>query len=261
MFSKVQVWLLAGCISLAAGVFAFCEIWPRIASQQMTASGPGSPAETDNGPDTNEDTPPPTPQPSVPETPLPDAYFEVTATSHTEITQTNGSQNIDANAELKYAHQKTRGGIILTIYSLYLKIYQDGALAEDTLMTRDKIVEQDGNQQTVTLFDEMPPEQQAAIAGAFATNLCKITLDADQNEFGRQIYSETGYAVVNDGNINSLRLMHGPYYKGANEWQSIKRIPMTKGLILDCPLDYTRTKGGGNDIPNWKRIHHRKTWR
>jgi hypothetical protein len=182
------------------------------------------------------------------ETPLPDAYFKLTAASHNTIDQTNGNQNIDAVVELKYAHQKTRGGILLSIYSMELKMNQDGSATEDTLMTRDKIVQQAGDKTNVTFFDEMPPEQQAVFAAAFATNLCKITLDADQNEFGRQIYSDRGYELFTDGNVNSVRLMHGPYYRGQDHWEGVKRIPMTKGLVLDCPLEYTRVSGSAGEV-------------
>lgn len=248
MFSKLQIWFLVGSILLAAGAFAACEIWLRAAPEPVVGAASDSPADTNITADMAEGAPAPSPARPVPETPLPNAYFKLMISSHNTIDQTNGNQNIDADMELKYAHQKTRGGIILTMYSMELKMYEDGSVVGDTLMARDKVVQQAGDQKSVTLFDEMPPEQQAVFASAFATNLCKITLDADQNEFGRQIYSDKGYALFTDGNVNSVRLMHGPYYQGADDWESVKRIPMTKGLVLDCPLEYTKVDGSGGEV-------------
>ncbi len=248
MFSKAQVWILAGAVLLACGVAAIYEFWPGAASQQTMASASGSPTDTGPASDANGDTAAPDSRPNVPETPLPDVYFKLTGNSHNLVEGTNGNQSIEADLEMKYTHQKTKGGSLLTLYSMELKLSQEGAPTEYTLMTRDKIVQQVGAQKVETAFADEPPEQQAAMAAAFATNLCKIILDADQNELGRQVFSDIGYAAINDGNVNSLQLMHGPYHVGADQWEGIKRIPMTRGLILDCPLKYQRAGGSANEI-------------
>jgi len=248
MFTRLQLYILIGCILFAASIFAVCEFWPSSASQPSDSSMPASADDTDNTQGTNDSTTATETHRVLPETPLPDSYFRLTAKNHTDIEQPASSQKIDADLELKYTHQKINDGIILTLYSMELNMYQDGAFVEGTLMTRDRFVQKEGNQKTESSFDELSPEQQEMFAAAFATNLCKITLDANQNELGRQILSDAGFAMVNEGNVNSLRLMHGPYHHGTDRWQGVKRIPMTYGLVMDCPVEYARISDSGNEI-------------
>lgn len=224
------MWLLGGCLFLAAVAFAVCVVWPRVFLRPL------APWMVDGFGET------------APETPLPAAYFDLTASGRTTITQTSGTQVLDGRVELKYAHQKTDGGIFLNLYSMGLNLKQDGTVTDDSVMTRDKIVEGEGFQKVETDFSDLEPEQQDAIAGAFATNLCKILLDANQNELGREIISQAGFSLVKEGSVNSMRLMHGPYYRGLADWDGVKRIPMTKGLVLDCPLHYARAGRRGDDI-------------
>lgn len=248
MFTRLQLYILIGCILVAAGIFAVWEFWPKPALQPSDSSMSASATDADNTSGTNDGTTATQTHRVLPETPLPDSYFKLTTKSHTDVEQSAGSQKVDADLELKYTHQKTNDGIIVTLYSMELKMYQDGAFVEDTLMTRDKFVQQEGDQKTESSFDELPPEQQEAMAGAFATNLIKIELDANQNELGRQILSDSGYAMVKEGNVNTLRFMHGPYHHAADHWQSVKRIPMTMGIILDCPVEYVKATSSGNEI-------------
>jgi len=181
------------------------------------------------------------------EHPLPGSYFKLTVKSQNTIQQQT-LQKIDADVELKYDRQKTDGGVMLMLYSMGFDMYQDGAFVEATMLTRDKIVHGQGEHKTETWFDDMPIEQQEMITSTFATNLCLINLDASQNELGRVILSDAGYGVLQEGNLNSLQLMHGPYQLGKDHWSGIKRIPMTHGLILDCPLEYAKVPGGKNQI-------------
>jgi len=242
MFKRVRlfVYISFGCL-LAGGVFyAVWNFLPHGSLQQLM-SAPSDPETnaSDTG-NTNEEKDAPEPSATLAETPLPDGYFQLIVKSHTTIKQADASPVYDGDVELKYAHQKTAGGILLTLYSMGLQLIQDGTLTENDLMTRDKMVQQNGDQKTVTPFDELSPEQQAMLMGAFATNLCKITLDANQNELGRQILSEAGYAMIKEGNLNALRLMHGAYHHEADHWQDTKRIPMAMGFDLDCPLQFSR---------------------
>jgi hypothetical protein len=248
MFTRLQLYILIGCILIASGIFAVYEFWPKSVSQPSDSSMPASGTDADNTQETNDGTTATETHRILPETPLPDSYFKLTVKSHTDIEQATGAQKIDADMVFKYAHQKTNGGIVLTLYSMELNTYQDGAFVEGTIMTRDKFVQKEGNQTTESSFAELSPEQQEMFAASYATNLCKIMLDANQNELGRQILSETGFATLADGNVNTLRLLHGPYHEGINHWQSVKRIPMTHGLIMDCPVEYTRTGDSGNEI-------------
>ncbi|MFZ1073477.1 MAG: hypothetical protein WAO21_08585 [Verrucomicrobiia bacterium] len=248
MFTKGQLYILAGCILAAACIFAVYEFWLKPPSQQPDSSVVDTTTNSDNTQGANSSTTATESHRELPEPLLPDAYFKLTADSHTDVEQAGGHQEIDADMVLEYTHQRTNDGIIVTLYSMELKMYQDGVFVEDTIMTRDKIVQQEGNQKTELSYDEEPPEQQAVMAASFATNLCKITLDADQNEMGRQILSDAGFAMLKEGNLNTLRFMHGPYHRGAIRWQGVRRIPMTMGIILDCPLDYTKASASGNEV-------------
>jgi hypothetical protein len=238
MFSRLQLYILAGCILVAVGVFAIFSFNSKTQSTLPDAASSNNAGDSET---TNNSVPAVN---SRIETPLPNAYFKLSAQNHTDIQQGSTHQKIDANVELKYAHQKINDGIILTVYSLGMKMYQDGTLVEDTLITRDKLVQ--GNVESS--FEDLSSEQQQMMTMSFATNLCKITLDANQNELGRQILSEIGFASINEGNVNTIRLMHGPYHSGQNDWQGVKRIPMTYGLVMDCPIDYARISADGNKI-------------
>jgi hypothetical protein len=248
MFTRLQLYILIGCILVAASIFAVWEFWPKPASQPSDSSMPVSATSVEKAQDVNDSPTATEAHQMLPETPLPDPYFKLAVNSHTDIEQSTGDQKIDADLELKYTHQKTADGIILTLYSMGLNMYQDGVFVEGTIMTRDKFVQKEGSQKMESSFDELSPEQQEMFAASFATNLCKIILDTNQNELGRQILSEDGLAMLTEGNVNSLRLMHGPYHHGIDRWQGVKRIPMTYGLIMDCPIEYARIKDSGDEI-------------
>jgi len=235
--------------TLAGGcVLAVYEIWLNPSSPANVPALPASSGIAAPAKPGNDAAPEGESRRALPETTLPDAYFKLTAKSHTDISMPAGNEKLDAGLEFKYAHDKTNDGILLTVYSMDMSMSRGGVFVEHTLMTRDKFVQQQGDQKTESPFDELPPDQQQAMAAAFGTNFCKITLDADQNEQGRQVFSEAGSALINEGNLNTLRLMHGPYHHGVDRWQGVKRIPMTAGLVLDCPLEYVKTGGPGSEI-------------
>jgi hypothetical protein len=248
MFTKLQLYILAGCLLATVAVFAVYEFWQRAPLRGFVLPTSVSGSGSRNSEDADSLATGLKSHRTLPETQFPDSYFKLTADSRTDVKATDGNQKVDAVVKLTYAQQKTNGGIILTFYSMELKMHEGTSLMEDVLMTRDKFVQQVGNQKTETAFDEMPWQQQQAAAGAFETNLCKITTDADQNELDRQILSEAGYAVLKDGNVNTVRLMHGPFHRTADRWQCVKRIPMANGFILDCPLEYSKAGGNRNEI-------------
>lgn len=180
-------------------------------------------------------------------TPLPDFYFTFKAKSHTEIRQQE-IQNVNADMAFKYSREKTNEDVLLTFYLLKIKMVQNGVPQMDSEISRDKIVENNGGQNFVTTFDEMPLDQQEKSIAAFGTPVCRLHLDENQNELSREILSDAAYGVWNDGNINSAQLMHGPYILKSSHWKSVKRIPMTAGFVIDCPLDYQRSSDGSREV-------------
>lgn len=235
--------ILLGSALSAAIFYAFWLAFPRTSVQLQDVVETNSRA----GETSNDTTGPARPK-IIRETPLPDSYFKFVCKSHTDINQSGANQKIDAEIELKYTHQKITGGLFLSFLSFELRMFQDGSLVEDTLMTRDKYVQQQGSQKTESALEDLPPDQQEALTAAFTANLLKISLDANQNELGREILSDAGFALINEGNINTVRLMHGPYYIGTNDWKSLRRIPMTHGIIIDCPVIYSRQSAGSDQI-------------
>jgi hypothetical protein len=183
-----------------------------------------------------------------PETPLPNPYFRLTIKSKTDIEQDAQHDTTDSEVELKYAHQKTNDGIILVFYSMEAKKGPAGALTQDLLMTRDKLVNLEGNDRTGTSFDELSQKWQEGLAGTFATGLCKITLDTNRNEMGRQMLSPGKMGLVGEENLNLVRLMHGPYPVGTDRWQTTNGIPTTYTLVIPCPVTYVRTGDANNAI-------------
>jgi hypothetical protein len=248
VFTRFQLYVLIGCLVVAGVAVAAYEL---LLTSKPSAVGESSSTAAPVGNETSENGNRPTTAGSGetrPETPLPSSYFDLTIKSHTDAELPKGKQKIDANIELKYTRQKTNDEVVLTLYSLSLDLFRDGAPVESSVMTRDRIVYQAGGQKSEIFFDRMTPEQQQLITATFATELCKITLDADQNELGRQILSEAGLATLREGNLNTLQLMHGPYHRDTNQWQGRKRIPMSMGIVLDCPIEYTRTETNKNEI-------------
>ncbi len=229
MFSRLKLYIFIGCIVVAAGICAMFAFHTKFQSQP-----PSSPLA---------------PHRVLPETPMPDSYFKLTIKkSDTIVDQSAGRQKMGTDVELKYAHQKTNDGIMLTFYSMEVKQSQDGASIEGTLMARDRLVNQEGYQKTESSFDELPQKWQAGLAAAFATNFCKIILDTNQNELGRQMLSGDGFGLIGEENLDLVRLMHGPYHPGADHWQSTNQIPTTHAFVMDCPVAYARINGAGNEI-------------
>jgi hypothetical protein len=183
-----------------------------------------------------------------PETPLPDPYFRLTVKSKTDIELAAEHDTTDNEVELKYAHQKTNNGIILVFYSMEAKKRPAGALTQDLLMTRDKLVNLEGNDRAETSFDELSQKWQEGLAGAFATGLCEITLDTNRNEIGRQMLSPNKMGLVGDENLNLVRLMHGPYPIGMDRWQTTNGIPTTYSFVIHCPVTCSRTGDANNVI-------------
>jgi hypothetical protein len=115
-------------------------------------------------------------------------------------------------------------------------------------MTRDELVNTEGKEKTESSFDELSQKWQAALAGTFATGLCKITLDTNQNELGRQMLSPGGLGLVGTENLDMVRLMHGPYRREADRWQCTNGVPTTYEFVIHCPVTYARMGGTNTEI-------------
>jgi hypothetical protein len=88
MFTRLQLYILIGCILVASGIFAVYEFWPRPSSYQSDSSMAASATDEDNTQGTNDSTTATETHRVLPETPLPGSYFKLTAKSHTDIEQT-----------------------------------------------------------------------------------------------------------------------------------------------------------------------------
>ena len=179
------------------------------------------------------------------ETQLPEGYFRLTAKTHSVARYSTGIEEAyNGDAGLKYAHQKVSGGILLTFYSLGLRTFDKGKLAESRVLSRDEHVIQSGSRRIVQSFDELPPELQKKLKASFAKPFCKISLDDDHNELQREFLGEPGISIITEGLMNTTRLVHGPFPKQSAEWTGIRRIPIQGRMAIDCPVQYTKTSDG-----------------
>jgi hypothetical protein len=230
----------------AALFYAVVKLTPSRSDMSGTSLSQSSEIESQPGKNENTTSASGSPRLSM-ETRIPDSYFKLTAKSHNTIEQPK-TQKVDADMEIKYSRSQTNDGVLLTFYSLGVKMSQDGVRMTDIVMTRDKIVENDGSQALVTPAGDMSAEKQEALSGAFGSVLCRLRLDENQNELDREILSESGYAMLQEGNINSAQLVHGPYFANKTHWSGIKRIPMTAGFVFDCPFEYQKAGDGSKDV-------------
>jgi hypothetical protein len=118
---------------------------------------------------------------------------------------------------------------------------------QDFFVTRDKPVTMEARQTTESPLADLSQKWQAGIAATFATGLCHIALDADQNELGRQMLSSGGMGRIGKENMVMVRLKHGPYHHDGNHRQSTNSIPTTYAFSIHCPVTYAR-KVGTNDV-------------
>src|ERR1039457_7383544 len=93
MFTRLQLYILIGCILVAAGIFAVWEFWPKLATQPSDSSMSASTTDGTTATETHR---------VLPETPLPDSYFKLTVKNHTDIEQSTDSQKLDADLDVKY---------------------------------------------------------------------------------------------------------------------------------------------------------------
>ena len=240
MFTKLQIYIVICSIVMASGVFCIYQFYlaPSIRRETSVSSSPnGDSAEQIAG------------SRKIPVSSrvvFPSSYFQLTIKSLTVAEDSNGKKEANSTIEVKYTNQKTEGGILISLYSLGFQHSQDGKIIEDNLMTRDTFVTRSGQRYVESTIEQLPSEQQELMVNGFATYLCKILQDENLNELGREILSDAGYNLLKEGNLASLRLVHGPYYHGTNHWFGMKRLPMPMGLSSDCLLDYTRSTGGNS---------------
>src|SRR6185369_4959064 len=87
------------------------------------------------------------------ETKLPEGCFRLTAKTHSIAKYSTGVEEAyDGEAELKYAHQRVSGGILLTFYSIEFRTFDKGKLAESSVLSRDEHVVQSGSRKIVRSF-------------------------------------------------------------------------------------------------------------
>jgi hypothetical protein len=237
MLSRLQAWMLAGCVVLVATGLLALRFWPE-PSGLRPAALVSDRTERD----------PTRPLPVLHHTPLPDRYFQLTIKGNGALQRPRGVEPAGGEVELKYAHQKSVDGILLTFYSAGMKTFENGRLQYGFQFDRDKLVEQSGGKTSTHGFEEVTPEQQAKLKAAFATNYCRILLDGNQNETGREILSPLGSSMINEGLLEATRLVHGPFCPGLNSWTAMKRIPITPGMVLECLVSYKKVAGAENRI-------------
>ena len=246
MFTRLQVYLLLGCTVLVGGFFALYWFGPsilyRLRSESPSVSEWREPrvAERNAGSMAKKRSQAPTP--------LPDGYFKLSAKSRNTVKRPQGDQKLEAEIDLNYTHKKSVDGILLTFYGFAMKTFENGKLDYGFELTRDKLKEQTGSRTELRSFDEVPLAQQERMEASFATNFCKILLDGNQNETGREILSRLGTSIINEGLVNTTRLAHGPFCPGLNSWTGVKRIPMSQDFVVECPIQYTRAPGPGGRI-------------
>ncbi|HXU75750.1 MAG TPA: hypothetical protein VN794_04235 [Methylomirabilota bacterium] len=238
MLTRLQVWILFGCFVLVGGIFLALALWPH----------PGDKAVADVLPPAAAEAPPLRPLPILHHTPLPDRYFRLTVKGQGALHGAQGEEKGIGEVELKYAHQKSVDGVILTFYSAAMKTFENGRLRYGFEVDRDKFVEQFQTRTNTRGLEELSPEQQEKMKAAFATNYCRVLLDGNQNETGREILSPLGVSIINEGLVDSTRLVHGPFCPGLNSWQATKRIPITPGMVLECNVQYKKVGATGNQI-------------
>jgi len=104
MLTRLQVWILFGCFVLVGGIFLALALWPH----------PGDKAVADVLPPAAAEAPPLRPLPILHHTPLPDRYFRLTVKGQGALHGAQGEEKGIGEVELKYAHQKSVDGVILT---------------------------------------------------------------------------------------------------------------------------------------------------
>jgi hypothetical protein len=142
--------------------------------------------------------------------------------------------------QLNYTRRAVPGGVLLRFYSVEVTSLKDGRVVEREFMSHAKMIEQSGSQVREMSYDQFAPEQKERFDAAFGTDHAKILLDDDLNETGCEFFSAAGRRVINRGLLDCTRLVHGPYFLNQTSWTSVRRIPMTMGLILDCSVQYTK---------------------
>jgi hypothetical protein len=243
MSTRRKVCILIGCLLVAAAVGTLIA---GCGKSQTPSPDSSAPANTPISTNVSADAATASPRP--PETPLPDPYFLLTIHTKTDIDQSAQHDTTDNDVEFKYAHHKISDGIILFIYSMESKKGSHGVTIQDLLLTHDKLVNTDGKEKTVSALNELPQKWQAQLIASFAVGLCKIILNTNQEEVRREMLSQNGMGVIGDENLGLLRLMHGPYHRGVESWESTNNIPTTYAFVLHCPVTSTRMSAMSNEI-------------
>src|SRR5262245_40667359 len=226
MLSRLQVWLLMSCAVLAIGVFAVIQFWPLLVEQwhsvlHRTSIHPGG-------------------QQNAPQTFLPDRYFQLVIKHQGGPLRSDDAEKRVGELELKYTHQKSVDGVVVTFYSMAVRNFENGQIQRTSEMTRDKLVQQNGKQTDALWGEQLSANQREQMSAAFGTNFSKILLDGNQNETGRQILSPLGRFLITDSLVDTARFPHGPFCPGLKSWTASKRIPITPEMILECSLNYKK---------------------
>ena len=235
MLTRLQVWLLLGSVPLTLViVMVVFRPWiPRTGVPRVSTTKPSGDAP---------ETAKPTRAKSSKHV-LPEKHFVLTTRNNAVVKQ-DGQHVIDADTELKYAHERTSNGIVVTFYSFGLKNRHGGEVVESFSLSRDGSVEHAGTLKKGQVFDDLPHDQQQIILASFATNHCTILVDAHDNEIGRVMFPRIVPSAINEGLLNTTRLVHGPFWNESATWTSTKRVPMEHGFAIDCPVHYTKGASG-----------------
>ena len=237
MLTRLQVWLLLGSVPLTL-VIVMVVFRPWIPRNGFPSGSISTTKSSEDAPASARPT-----RAKLSQTVLPEKHFVLTTRNHAVVKQ-GGQHVIDADTELKYAHERTSNGIVVTFYSFGLKNRHGGEVVESVSLSRDGSVEHAGTHKKEQMFDELPRDQQQIILASFATNHCTIFVDAQDNEIGRLMFPQIVPSAINEGLLNTTRLVHGPFWNESATWTSTKRVPMEHGFAIDCPVHYTKDASG-----------------
>src|SRR5215813_3965920 len=116
MLSRLQAWLLLSCAILVSGAFAVIHFWPLLTGQWNRLIHHQSAHK--NGPQ------------NAPQTFLPSRYFQLVVKQQGAPERTDDSEKRVGELELKYTHQKSVDGIVVTFYSMALRSFENGQLQQ-----------------------------------------------------------------------------------------------------------------------------------
>jgi hypothetical protein len=169
--------------------------------------------------------------------------FQLKLDSKIDMDVFGKKQAIIADTDIRYTWRRKGKERTVNLDLTGVKVVADGKVSMDVTMSRERVVNRQGDKTNEVKSDDAPEELKKMLRDSFGVPLCKIEVDKDGKRVKRTDLAGAGAKLVTEqGLIANTLLFHAPHPAARDQWEADAEISMGNGGYAKGKLTYKKAK-------------------